>query len=86
MASAVGGLRVAVRREIRRRPTLRQGRALEMLAHALEYLVDSRLHRSETGVSDQLAVQTLMRLNREVFAECAEVVPLRGRLRRWIGW
>jgi hypothetical protein len=65
---------------IRRRPTPEQGRALEMLGHAVEYLVDSGLYRGDQ--SDELAVQMLMRLNREVFAECAEVVPLRRRLRR----
>jgi hypothetical protein len=74
---------------IRRRPTPQQGRALELLGHALEYLVDSRLYLTESDVSDNLAVQTLMRLNREVFAECAEVVPigrrLRLRLRSWMG-
>ncbi len=71
---------------IRRRPTLEQGRALEMLGHAVEYLVDSGLYRGGQELSDELAVQTLMRLSREVFAECAEVVPFRRRVRRrWAG-
>ncbi len=80
-------LRVATKQRtmIRRRPTLQQGRALELLGHAVEYLVDSRLYLGESDASDQLAVQTLMRLNREVFAECAEVAP-KGRLRQWLGW
>jgi hypothetical protein len=78
-----------VRTLIRRRPSPQQGRALELLGHAVEYLVDSQLYLAETDLNDQLAVQTLMRLNREVFAECAEVVPMRRRLtrrlRRWMG-
>lgn len=78
-----------VRTLIRRRPSPQQGRALELLGHAVEYLVDSRLYFAETDLNDQLAVQTLMRLNREVFAECAEVVPMRRRLTRrlksWMG-
>jgi len=81
--------RVATR-VIRRRPTLSQGRALEMLGHAIEYLVDSRMHRDQ-GLSSQAdgeAEQVIMRLNRAVFAECAEVVPggsLGGWLRLWLG-
>ena len=72
-------------RAVRRRPTPEQGRALEMLGHAVEYVVDSRLYLPAGGaeLSDELAVQLLMRLSREVFAECAQVVPLRRRL-RWI--
>jgi len=77
-------------RVIRRRPTMSQGRALETLGHAIEYLVDSRMHRDQ-GLSSQAdgeAEQVIMRLNRAVFAECAEVVP-GGRLgvwlRHWLG-
>ena len=73
---------------VRRRPTPQQGRALEVLGHAVEYLVDSRLYL-DSGISqpsDGLAVQLLMRLNREVFAECPQVVPISRRLRRWLHW
>jgi len=73
-------------RLIRRRSTYEQGRALEILGHAVEYLVDSRLRLVSGTHSDDLAVQMLMRLNREVFAECAEVVSLKQRLRAWLGW
>jgi hypothetical protein len=62
-----------------------QGRALETLGHAIEYLVDSRMHRDQ-GLSSQAdgeAEQVIMRLNRAVFAECAEVVP-GGRLGGWL--
>ncbi len=77
-------------RVIHRRPTISQGRALETLGHAIEYLVDSRMHRDQ-GLSSQAdgeAEQVIMRLNRAVFAECAEVVPegpLPGWLRLWLG-
>jgi hypothetical protein len=69
---------------------VRQGHALEVLGHGIEYLVDSRMHR-DTGLSssaDSVAEQILMRLSREVFAECAKVVPpesLRSRLSRALG-
>ena len=73
---------------VRRRPTPQQGRALEILGHAVEYLVDSRLHlhRGVAQSSDELAVQLLMRLNREVFADCPQIVPVHLRLRRWLRW
>ena len=62
----------------RRRPTMIQGQALERLGHAIEYLVDSRMHRDRDPffLADSEAEQIIMRLSREVFAECAEVVPL----------
>lgn len=62
---------------IRRRPTPQQGRSLEMLGHAIEYLVDSDLSSGRNG-SDPAAAEAariLMRLSREVFSECPEVVP-----------
>jgi hypothetical protein len=54
---------------IRKRPTRIQGRALEVLAHAIEYLVDSSLYSDTENTIE--ASQIMMRLNREVFAECA---------------
>jgi hypothetical protein len=67
-------------RVIRRRPTRSQGQALESLGHAIEYLVDSRMHRDRglSSSADGEAEQIIMRLNREVFAECAEVAPSVG--------
>ncbi len=63
---------------------MQQGRALEMLGHAVEYLVDSRMFGDEAGFrSEGEAVQILMRMSRAVFAECPEVVPLRERVARW---
>ena len=68
-----------VRRLIRRQGTEQQGRSLERLGHAIDYLVDSQLYLipGATPKDEAEAIQILMRLNREVFAECAEAVSLR---------
>src|SRR5271154_3451289 len=69
-----------------RRPSPVQGRALEILGHAIEYLVDSRLagsvelSRPEVGE----AILLLSRANREIFAECPEIVSVGVRVRRWL--
>lgn len=70
----------------RRRGSPAQGRSLESLGHAVEYLVDSRLFQmDDQGQRDEAeAVQILMRLSRAVFAECPEVVSIHERLRRWL--
>lgn len=71
---------------VRRRANLQQGRALENIGHAIEYLVDSRLFIT-SGLDDRAehqAIQILMRASRAVFAECAEVLPLRRQLALWI--
>ena len=75
--------------EVRRRPNQQQGRALEVLGHAVEYLVDTRMTRDDRqplllAGPDLEAVQTLMRLNREVFKGCEEVVSLRRRFKLWL--
>jgi hypothetical protein len=69
---------------LRRRPTPRQGRGLEILAHAVEYLLDSRLMLvPPRGVSaDGEAVHLLKRLSRAVFDECAECLTLWQRMER----
>ena len=70
---------------VRRRANMQQGRALEILAHAIEYLVDSRMFlvNEPARKSDGEAIQLLARLGHEVFATCAEIVPIRRRLKRW---
>ena len=61
---------------VRRRPSPSQGRGLEALGHAIEYLVDSRMRRGVAATAADLeAEQRLMDLSRAVFAECREVVP-----------
>ena len=74
------------RETVVRRGSREQGRALEALGHAVEYLVDSRLFTlDEAGLqSDSEAIQIMMRLSRAVFAECPEVISLRKRVRMWL--
>ncbi len=70
----------------RRRANLQQGRALEILGHAIEYLIDSRMfliHEPATP-ADAQATQILMQLNRQIFSECTEIVPTYRRLRNWL--
>lgn len=69
----------------RRQPDVRQGHALEILGHAVEYLVDSRMFMAGTlpQAADQYALQILMHSSRAVFAECAEITPLWTRIARW---
>jgi hypothetical protein len=71
---------------IRRRATQQQGRGLEILGHAVEYLVDSRMFVIDqpSTRADAEAVQLLMLLSRQVFAECAQVPQPARRLRHWI--
>ena len=71
------------RQLIYRRSTEQQGRSLERLGHAIEYLVDSQLYLNPGVASkdEDEAIQILMRLSREVFAECREIVSLRRRLK-----
>jgi len=71
---------------VRRRSSVQQGRALEILGHAVEYLVDSRMFLVDqpTTRADAEATQILMLLSREVFFECAAVVSPARRLRLWI--
>jgi len=71
---------------LRRRPSMDQGHALEKLGRAIEYVYDSRVYQNsgELSPSDVEAVQMLMRLSREVFVECREVVPARRGLKLWL--
>ena len=70
---------------VRRRGSSEQGRALETLGHAVEYLVDTRMRFNDlqAAAGERDAIELLMRLNRAVFSECPEVVPLSRRLRQW---
>jgi hypothetical protein len=71
---------------VRRRASVQQGRALEILGHSVEYLVDSRMFMIDqpSTRADAEAVQILMRLSREVFSDCTEAVSPARRLRLWI--
>jgi hypothetical protein len=77
---------VIARRPILRRPNEHQGRALEKLGHAVEYLVDSRMALIDEPATkaDTEALDILMRLSRCIFFECAEIVPVGRRLKAWV--
>ena len=80
--SAVPLTSICTRR--RRRITPQAGRALEILAHAIEYLTDEFVHTGLTfsARNDQLqAVQMLMALNRQVYYECPVAPNFRERCR-----
>ena len=73
-----------VRSNRRRRITPQAGRALEILAHAIEYLTGEFVHTDHTFSvrNEQLeAVQLLMALNRQVYFECSEVPSFSERCR-----
>lgn len=69
-----------------RRPTREQGRALEILGHAVEYLIDTRMFYADHPDSraDGEAAWILTHASREVFEECAEIVSFPDRIRRWL--
>jgi hypothetical protein len=73
-------------RVLRRQPSMTQGQALEKLGRAIEYLYDSQVYqkRGELMPDDMEAVQTLMRLSREVFLQCREVLPQRRGFKQWL--
>jgi len=69
--------------EVRRRPDKMQARALEVLAHALEYLVDSSVQAGRPASAGTMeAVELLAKKSRAVFAECPEIVSFSRRLMR----
>lgn len=77
---------VAPKPVVRRRCNEYQGRALEKLGHAVEYLVDSRMAMIGEPATkcDADALDILMRLSRCVFSECTEIVPVGQRFKRWM--
>lgn len=69
--------------EVRRRPGRAQGRALEILAHALEYLVDNGFEDGSPAWSEsQDAVRLIAEKSRAVFAECPEITTWSQRFTR----
>lgn len=66
----------------RRNITPQAARALETLAHAIEYLTDEFVHQGLdfSAKNEQLqAVRILMALNRQVYLECPETPTLSER-------
>ena len=72
---------------VSRRPSREQGRALEQLGHAVEYLIDSRMFL--TGIAytraEEQALQVLMGASREVFESCPATISWSGSMSGWIG-
>lgn len=64
----------------RPRQTPEQGRALEILGHAVEYLVDSRLFDQWESPADAEAVHLLMSCSLAVFAGNQDVKPWHQRV------
>jgi hypothetical protein len=67
-----------------RRITVEAGHALEILGHAIEYLTDELVHNGGDMSSSNAqleTVQLLMKLNRQVYFECPEVLTIWERLR-----
>ena len=71
-------------RPVRRRTTPQQGRALEVLGHAIEYLVDSRLPEGGPTSAENRALRILMACSRSVFEDSVAVVPVHQRVNKWV--
>ncbi len=69
---------------IRRRPAPVQGYALSTLAHAIEYLIDSRIREGGTTADENEAIRLMMACSRAVFDECALHKPISQRVSQWI--
>lgn len=69
---------------LRRRTTLAQGRALELLGHAIEYMVDSRLPEGGPTRAENQAIRILMTCSREVFEQGTLYVPAHQRVSYWV--
>jgi hypothetical protein len=91
-AGLVTGLSSAVelRPFVRRQLSPEEGRALEILGHAIEYLADEycadaqpkgRLGNADPRIE---AIQTLKSLNRSIYYSAAEVEPAFTRMKRWV--
>ena len=74
----------------RRRISPADGRALELLGHAIEYLADEyALSAAQTGTLDAAApgieaIQMLMALNRQIYYACPEIESVTRRIARWM--
>lgn len=70
----------------RQKPTPTQGRGLEILGHAIEYLLDTYVvfPSGKPSDDDLEAAQILIRANLSVFSECREIVPLSRQLAMWL--
>ena len=72
-------------REIRRRPSTEQGRGLEKLGHAIEYLTDMNAHPGTPESASRFeAYQILSTASMTIFEQCAPVVSFSEKLRKHI--
>jgi hypothetical protein len=72
----------------RRRISPQAGRALEILGHAIDYLIDEYIERGgqfRQGDPELKAIQLLMATNRAIYFECPVVPTLAERCLRLIG-
>jgi hypothetical protein len=79
--AATGSLR-------RRRISPQAGRALEILGHAIDYLIDEYIEHGgqfRRGDPELKAIQLLMATNRGIYFECPEVPTLAERCLRLLG-
>jgi hypothetical protein len=79
---------VATAPVMRRRVSREAGRALETLAHAIEYLADEYVHNGRVGsVHDPelKAIQILKALNREIYFACPAVPTMWERWQKFVG-
>lgn len=76
----------------RRRIGASAGRALEILGHSIEYLIDESARDGSLAAhgGNTEAIQLLMRLNREIYFACPEIPSfgerLAKRLQSLLGW
>ena len=71
----------------KRRISPEAGRALEILGHAIEYLIDEYVHETKRlSASDPqvAAIRLLMSLNRQVYYECPVVPTFSERFRAFL--
>lgn len=68
----------------RRRPAPVQGHALSTLAHAIEYLIDSRIREGGTSDDENQAIRLMMACSRAVFDECSVHKPMTQRVGQWL--
>jgi hypothetical protein len=75
---------------VRRRLSPADGRALEILGHAIEYLADEYANdladKGPLGSADPrvAAIQILKGLNRAIYYSGTQVRPAPGRMKRWL--
>jgi hypothetical protein len=71
----------------RRRIAPKEGRALEILGHAIEYLTDEYVHAGGSFAEQDPAVEAIRLLterNREIYLSCPEIPGWRTRCASWV--